>query len=67
MESIIGIISGLIGIVTALVTISLFTYRHFKTIPLKELMTALVDNSLSQKNHQRILRKMNRILLVSGN
>lgn len=67
IESIIGIISGLIGIVTALVTISLFTYRHFKTIPLKELMTALVDNSLSQKNHQRILRKMNRILLVSGN
>lgn len=67
MESIIGIVSGIIGIVTAVVTLLMLTYNHYKTLPLKDLMTTLVDNNLSRKKHQHVLRKMNRILLVNGN
>ena len=61
IESIIGIISGLI-------TIGLFipvVYNLIKKQSLKELMKRLVKKELSSEQHRKILRKMNGKLLGS--
>ncbi len=58
IESIIGITSGLIAIGGALIGL----YRRFKKQPLTELLNQLADSNLSRKQHQKILRKMNRRL-----
>lgn len=58
IESIIGIAAGLIAIGGAVVSL----YKKLKKRSLAELMNQLVDKTLSNKQHQRILRKMNRQL-----
>ncbi|MDY6326894.1 MAG: agmatine deiminase family protein [Bacteroidales bacterium] len=58
IESIIGIAAGLIAIGGAVVSL----YKKLKNRSLTELMNQLVDKTLSNKQHQRILRKMNRQL-----
>ena len=58
IESIIGIAAGLIAIGGAVVSL----YKKLKKRSLTELMNQLVDKTLSNKQHHRILRKMNRQL-----
>ena len=59
IESIIGITSGLITIGLAVPVL----YNNFKKQPLTELMNQLVDKKLTNKQHRKILRKMNRMLV----
>ena len=59
IESIIGIISGVI-------TIGLFVpvvYNHVKKQPLTDLMNSLVNSNYSTSKHRKILRKINRMLV----
>ena len=59
IESIIGIISGVI-------TIGLFVpvvYNYFKKRSLTEMMNSLVNRNYSTVQHQKILRRMNRVLV----
>lgn len=65
-ESLIGITSGIIGIIGAAVSAFIFFYDRFKQLPLTDLMNQLVDTKLSTKDHQKILKKMNRQLRVFG-
>lgn len=58
IESIIGITSGVIGIVAAIITLGVRTYNCYKKQPLTELMKQLVDNKKSQKEHRKILKKI---------
>ncbi|MBR6083446.1 MAG: hypothetical protein IKP62_11085 [Salinivirgaceae bacterium] len=58
IESIIGITSGLLAIGGAIIGV----YQHYKKQPLTELLNQLADRNLSRKQHQKILRKMNRRL-----
>ena len=58
IESTIGIISGLLAIGTTVLAL----YKRFKKQPLTELMNQLVDKRLTSKEHQKILKKMNRRL-----
>lgn len=62
IESIIGIISGVIAIVGAGISI----YKWLKKQPLTELMNELVDKNLTKKEHQKILRKIDKRLLPLG-
>jgi agmatine/peptidylarginine deiminase len=54
IESVIGIIAGIIAIGGAVISL----YRKLKKRPLTELMNQLVDKNLSSKQHRTILRKM---------
>ena len=54
IESVIGIIAGLIAIGGAINSL----YKKLKKRPLTELMNQLVDKKLSSKQHRTILRKM---------
>lgn len=54
IESVIGIIAGLIAIGGAVISL----YQKLKKRPLPELMNQLVDKKLSSKQHRTILRKM---------
>ena len=54
IESVIGIIAGLIAIWGAVVSLC----KKIKKRPLTELMNQLVDKKLSSKQHRTILRKM---------
>ena len=54
IESVIGIIAGLIAIGGAVMSL----YKVLKKRPLTELMYQLVDKKLSSKQHRTILRKM---------
>ena len=58
IESVIGIISGVITIGLAVPII----YGYVKKQPLTELMIQLVDKKLSNKKHKKILNKINRRL-----
>ena len=59
VESIIGITSGLISIGG----LALALYNRYKKQSLSDLMVKLTDSSLSTKQHQKILKKMNRKLV----
>ena len=65
-ESIIGITSGIIGIIGAICGIAKLVYNYYKQRPLTELMNQLVDTKLSSKEHQKVLKKMNRQLAGMG-
>ena len=54
IESVIGIIAGLIAIGGAIISL----YKKLKKRPLTDLMNQLVDKKLSSKQHRTILRKM---------
>lgn len=54
IESVIGIIAGLIAIGGAVISL----YKKLKKRPLTDLMNQLVDKKLSSKQHRTILRKM---------
>ena len=54
IESIIGIIAGLVAIGGAVISL----YKNFKKRPMTELMNQLVDKKLSTDQHKKILRKM---------
>ena len=54
IESVIGIIAGLIAIGGAVISL----YKKLKKRPLTELMNQLVAKKLSSKQHRTILRKM---------
>lgn len=54
IESVIGIIAGLIAIGGAIISL----YKELKKRPLTELMNQIVDKKLSSKQHRTILRKM---------
>ena len=62
IESIIGIVSGIITIVLAVPVI----YGYLKNKSLTELMDQLVDKKLSKEQHQKVLKKMNRMLMLVG-
>ena len=59
IESLIGIVSGSIAIVTAAYAL----YQRFKKQPLTKLMNQLVDKNLTNEQHRKILRMMNRRLV----
>lgn len=59
VESIIGIISGLISIGGLFLAL----YNRYKQQSLADLLVKLTDSSLSTKEHQKILKKMNRKLV----
>ena len=59
VESIIGITSGLISIGG----LALALYNRYKKQSLSDLMVKLTDSRLSTKQHQKILKKMNRKLV----
>lgn len=59
VESIIGITSGLISIGG----LALALYNRYKKQSLSDLMVKLTDSRLSTKQHQNILKKMNRKLV----
>ena len=59
IESIVGIISGVVTIVLAVPVV----YGYVKKRPLTELMNQLVDKKSTKEQHQKILRKMNRRLV----
>ena len=61
-EFIIGTIIGLIGIIPIIIQV----VKWVKKPKLNELMKRLVDNSLSTKDHRKILKRMNLTLLRSG-
>lgn len=54
IESVIGIIAGLIAIGGAIISL----YKKLKKRPLTELMYQLEDKKLSSKQHRTVLRKM---------
>lgn len=58
IESIIGIISGVIAIVGAGISI----FKWLKKRPLTDLMNQLVDKKLTTEQHRKILKRMNRRL-----
>lgn len=58
IESIIGITAGLIAIGGAVASL----YKKLKKRSLTELMNQLVDRRLTNDQHKKILRKMNRLL-----
>lgn len=60
METVIGIISGLIAIITVLYAI----VKKFQLPNLTSLMNQLVDRKLSKSDHQKILRKINKKLVI---
>lgn len=64
-ESIIGIVSGIVGILTAAITVGIWLYNKYKKKSLKELLDQLVVTS-SPDEGQKILKKMNRWLLLMG-
>lgn len=64
-ESIIGIVSGIVGILTAAITVGIWLYNKYKKKSLKELLDQLVVTS-SPEEGQKILNKMNRWLLLIG-
>ena len=59
IESIIGIISGVVTIGLAVPVV----YGYVKQQPLTELMNQLVDKKLTNEQHRKTLRKMNRRLM----
>lgn len=59
VESIIGVVSGVITIGLAVPIL----INYIKKQSLDKLMDALVDSNLTTKQHQKILRKMNRKLV----
>lgn len=62
IESWIGIISGVIGIVMSCIAL----YHWLKKRPIVDLMKQLTDGSLSTEKHRKILRKINVRLLPLG-
>ena len=62
-EFIIGTIIGIIGIVPVIIQ---FVRWIKKKHNLRDLMTKLVDNSLSTKAHRKVLKQMNVMLLPIG-
>ena len=59
IESMIGIISGLLAIGGAVVA----CYQKFKKQPLTVLMNQLVDKKLTNEYHRKVLKEMNRRLV----
>lgn len=59
IESVIGIISGLI----AIGGLVLGVYQRFKKQSLKDLMNQLANKDLTREKHKKILKKMNRRLV----
>lgn len=59
IESIIGIVSGVITIALAVPVV----YNYYKKQSLDGLMNSLVNKDLTTSQHQKILRKMNRKLV----
>ena len=61
-ESIIGISSGIIGIVMAIGGGVRYLYNRYKQLPLTDLLKELVDTNKSNKEHRQILKSINRRL-----
>ena len=59
IETIIGVVSGSIAIVTATWTV----YQRFRKQSLRDLMNQLVNKDLTRDQHKKILRKMKRRLM----
>lgn len=62
IEFIIGTLLGVIGIIPIIISV----VKWMRKTNLSRLMDKLVSKELSQKERQRVLRSMNRKLLVSG-
>ena len=62
IEFIIGTLLGIIGIIPILISV----VRWMRKSDLSRLMEKLVDKEISRKEHQKILRVMNKRLLLSG-
>ena len=62
IEFIIGTLLGVIGIIPIIISV----VKWMQKTNLSRLMDKLVSKELSQKERQRVLRSMNRKLLVSG-
>lgn len=60
LESIIGITSGIIGIGTFVYLI----FQKLKRQPAKDILNKLADKSLSQKEHQKILKNLDKVLFI---
>jgi agmatine/peptidylarginine deiminase len=65
IESIIGIVGSVVGILAAGTTLGIWLYNKYKKKSLKELLDKLVDSS-SPNECQKILKKMNWWLLLLG-
>ena len=62
IEFVIGTVLGAIGIIPILISV----VRWMRKSDLSRLMEKLVDKEISRKEHQKILRVMNKRLLLSG-
>jgi hypothetical protein len=58
IESLIGIVGGIISIVTAMITIGIWVCKRYKKQSLTGLMKQLVDNKMSQEEHRKTLKKI---------
>ncbi|MGM9800211.1 MAG: agmatine deiminase family protein [Muribaculaceae bacterium] len=62
IATVIGVLAGLFGIYEGCKSI----YNFFRTKPLYQLMNELADKNTPTKKQRAILRKMQRVLLLSG-
>ena len=65
-ESLIGIIGSVVGILAAGIPFGKWLLKSIKEQSLTELLKLLADTSLSKRQHQKILVKMNKMLRLSG-
>ena len=68
MESTIGIVSGIIGIIAGIIGIVEFVIWLKKKLksPAKELFNQLLDKSLPDTEHRKILKRLNKTPLISN-
>ena len=68
MESTIGIVSGIIGIIAGLIGIVEFVLWLRKRLkcPAKELFSQLIDKNLTDAEHRKILKWLNKTPLIGN-
>ena len=65
IESIIGITSGLIGIVCAIISVTRFIRKRMKECPASELFNKLTQKNISDSERREILVKLNKSSLIN--
>ena len=66
IESIIGIVSGIVGIVAATCSVISWLSKHHKEYPTIELFTQVTNKDLSDADHRKFLEKLNKSKLINN-
>ena len=66
IESIIGIVSGIVGIVAATCSVISWLRKHHKEYPTIELFTQVTNKDLSDADHRKFLEKLNKSKLINN-